>query len=175
MTTLRCVYFCEIVIKTQKNECTANEYHNSLSSKIYTYITLFWSGQVVYREYRYDVVDGLSFADVVCPICVNQLYVMEYILSCVRCCSCRSLMALTLSAACLQLCCCLLVSGASPGDDYSPPAPLTQIQYVTCFLLLVVSWWTGKWLAFSARVIPVIIQTVLQLVEFWRSHSSSKY
>jgi len=54
-------------------------------------------------------------------------------------------MGLTLTAACLQLCCCLLVSGTSPGDDYSPPAQLSQIQYVAFINVSYVDPDTGDW------------------------------
>ena len=60
-------------------------------------------------------------------------------------CSCCSLVGLTLTATCLQLCCCLLVSG-SAADDYT--RSLSHIQYVgqVAFInLSYVDHRTGAW------------------------------
>jgi len=67
---------------------------------------------------------------------------MERFLSCLCSCSGRSLMGLTLTAACVQLCCCLLVSG-SAADDYS--GALSHIEYVAFINLSYVDPTTGEW------------------------------
>jgi len=64
---------------------------------------------------------------------------MERLLSSLCCCS---LMGLTLTATCLQLCCCLLVSG-SAADDYS--GALTHIERVAFINLSYVDPATGEW------------------------------
>jgi len=67
---------------------------------------------------------------------------MERLLSCLCSCCGRSLLGLTMTATCLQLCCCLLVSG-SAADDYS--GPLAHIQYVAFINLSYVDPSTGHW------------------------------
>jgi len=67
---------------------------------------------------------------------------MDRLLSSVCTCCHRSLMALTLTATCLHLCCCLLVSG-SDTSDYSGTLP--HIQYVAFINLSYVSPATGEW------------------------------
>ena len=68
---------------------------------------------------------------------------MEYFLSSLCSSSGRSLMGLTLAATCLQLCCCLLVSGSAP-DDYTG-GPLSHVDYVAFINLSYVDPTTGEW------------------------------
>jgi len=68
---------------------------------------------------------------------------MERLLSSLCSSSGRSLMGLTLTATCLQLCCCLLVSG-STADDYS--GALTHyFEYIAYINLSYVDPATGEW------------------------------
>jgi len=67
---------------------------------------------------------------------------MERLLSSLCSCSGRSLIGLTLTATCLQLSCCLLVSG-SAADDYS--GTMSRIQYVAYINLSYIDGTTGEW------------------------------
>lgn len=67
---------------------------------------------------------------------------MERLLSSLSSCCGRSLLGLTMAATCLQLCCCLLVSG-SAADEYS--GPLAHIQYVAFINLSYVDPSSGDW------------------------------
>ena len=75
---------------------------------------------------------------------------MERLLSSLCSCSGRSLMGLTMTAACLQLCCCLLVSGTA-ADDYSGPLTETRIEYFAYINLSYVDPSTGEWRTESTK------------------------